>query len=413
MDKERHCVICSESISERNDSREHLILNALGGRRSIRGFMCQDCNSRTGTEWDAPLVSQLGPFCVLLDINRSRGHVQPTDLDMIQTSWFDFVSTLLRDPSRALRQGNVERARVYPDGRVEPAKPTFSSKKVGSTQHIHMTARSVREMNQRLEDLKRKYPQLTSDDAVIDVSESESRDYVLGWNLPHWTHNDGRVITKAACALAVDAGMHPQHCDKASDFIRGDGKPCFSHFYDFDPILSRVAGMPLHVVHVSGDPKRGQLLGYVELFGCFRFGVCLSTAYLGEAMVATYAIDPTTGEEVDVDVDFRCGSAQIRAMLDGSAFPTGEYLRAVHEIMPTVVEASEQRALSRAVSHAIEYALSELGVDSIGSEHVQRFTALVMEKMTPYLVHRFETQRVRGLIAQGSDVAPFVDRESQ
>ena len=49
----------------------------------------------------------------------------------------------------------------------------------------------------------------------------------------------------------------------------------------------------------------------------------------------------------------RCGPAQIRAMLDGSAFPTRECLRAVHDIMPTVVEASEQRALGRAVSHAM------------------------------------------------------------
>ena len=107
---------------------------------------------------------------------------------------------------------------------------------------------------------------------------------MIGWNLPDWTHNDARVVTKAAFALAVDAGVHPRHCDKAIDFMRGDGKPCFSYFYDFDPINRRVTGMPLHIVHVSGDPKSGQLLGYVELFGCFRFGVCLSTTYRGDAM---------------------------------------------------------------------------------------------------------------------------------
>ena len=62
MGEARFCVICGEPISNRNDSKEHIILNALGGRRSIRGFMCQDCNSRTGTEWDAPFVRQFRTF---------------------------------------------------------------------------------------------------------------------------------------------------------------------------------------------------------------------------------------------------------------------------------------------------------------------------------------------------------------
>ena len=61
--------------------------------------------------------------------------------------------------------------------------------------------------------------------------------------------------------------------------------------------------------------------------------------------------------------------------------------------MPAVIAAMEQRALARAAKQAAEYALSKIGVDSIGPEHVSEFTELAMEKMIPYLVHQIRKHR--------------------
>ena len=69
----KYCGICSELLTEKNDSREHVIPSALGGRRRIRGFICGTCNKRTGNEWDAPLVTALQHLSILVGVRRDRG----------------------------------------------------------------------------------------------------------------------------------------------------------------------------------------------------------------------------------------------------------------------------------------------------------------------------------------------------
>ena len=156
--------------------------------------------------------------------------------------------------------------------------------------------------------------------------------------------------------------------------------------------------MPLHVVYVQGDSTSGQLIGYVELFGCLRFGVCLSTVYESDQISCSYAINPMTGEEVDVEVEFRCGPEQIRAMCDGAVFPLGEYRKAIEGILPTVLRSMEERTRKLAISEAAEYAFNKLDIEEGGliePRHARQLTELVMEKMTPYLIHMFERNRIR------------------
>jgi hypothetical protein len=67
------CALCETTISAESGSEEHLIPNALGGRRKASGFLCRHCNSATGESWDAELAKQLLPLCLLFDISRERG----------------------------------------------------------------------------------------------------------------------------------------------------------------------------------------------------------------------------------------------------------------------------------------------------------------------------------------------------
>jgi HNH endonuclease len=39
----RACALCETTITAENDSDEHLIPNALGGRRKASGFLCRAC----------------------------------------------------------------------------------------------------------------------------------------------------------------------------------------------------------------------------------------------------------------------------------------------------------------------------------------------------------------------------------
>lgn len=389
---EKYCGICNELLTTDNASEEHIIPNALGGRRVVNGFLCRPCNNRAGREWDAPLVKALQHFSILLEVRRDRGSVQPAQFHMAKYSRADEDSRG-NVPAAVFRKENLEKVKMAPDGRVTVAKPMYSNVKRGATRRIRLTCRSVAERDQRLKDLRKKYPQ-----AVITVSEKA--DYVphfLGWDLQVGGAAQGRAITKAVLALAVENGVDAKDCANATESFKDDGKSCFSFFHDFDPIKNRVDGMPLHVVHVQGDPTSGHLIGYVELFGCLRFGVCLSTAYKGDKLRCSYAINPMTGEEVHVQVEFCCGPKQIQAMCEGAVVPVVECKKAIEGILPTVLRSMEEREGERVISQAAKYAFNNLDVkegEIIEPRHTRQLTRLIMEKMTPYLIHKFEQNRM-------------------
>ena len=66
------CALCNVEIAEQNDSKEHIIPNSIGGRKKVKGFICKDCNNKSGREWDDALAQQFNPLSLLLGIKRER-----------------------------------------------------------------------------------------------------------------------------------------------------------------------------------------------------------------------------------------------------------------------------------------------------------------------------------------------------
>ena len=324
-----------------NDSGEHVIPNALGGKCRVRGFICDPCNKKTGSEWEAPLTKALERFSVLFGVpRRHRGSVQPAQFDMARYSLADGDVTNSQVPA-AFREENLEKVTMRPDGRMTIPKPTTPHHvKENSTHRIKQTFPSIDEANDQVKKWREKYP-----NSKITVTEKATYEsYWIDITPPEIDKPaQGRAITKMALALAVESGVRATDCEKAEEYFKEDDKPCQSFFYDFDPIKNRVEGMPLHVVHVQGDSTRGQLIGYVELFGCLRFGVCLSTAYEGEPISSSYAINPMTGKTEDVKVEFYCTPDQIQAMCDGTMPPLVEDQKAaaVLKIVKTIPSLSK------------------------------------------------------------------------
>ena len=54
-------------------SAEHVVLNALGGRRTVGGFLCGACNNTLGAHIDAPLEEALRPISILINALRGDG----------------------------------------------------------------------------------------------------------------------------------------------------------------------------------------------------------------------------------------------------------------------------------------------------------------------------------------------------
>lgn len=49
----KKCAFCDKSLSGKNRTKEHVIPNALGGRKKTVEFICNTCNNKLGEKWDA------------------------------------------------------------------------------------------------------------------------------------------------------------------------------------------------------------------------------------------------------------------------------------------------------------------------------------------------------------------------
>src|ERR1700728_5279654 len=97
-------VICGGPITSENDSDEHVILEAIGGRLTVKGFDCRRCNNESGGTWDAKLASQLLPLSLLFGVDRQRGSTP--GLPIVTTAGEELV--------------------ILPDGGFTLTKPSFS-----------------------------------------------------------------------------------------------------------------------------------------------------------------------------------------------------------------------------------------------------------------------------------------------
>ena len=144
IDQEKRCALCNTPIRNENGSKEHVIPNAIGGRKTVYNFICKDCNSATGAKWDHELVTQLKPPCTLLNIRRQRGENQPV---LVETVGGDKIF-------------------IYADGRMSMHGTVFTERALGDQTEVNIRTSSMKELKKMLPGLVRKYPNLDIDQRI-------------------------------------------------------------------------------------------------------------------------------------------------------------------------------------------------------------------------------------------------------
>ena len=306
------CAFCDVEITTTNDSREHIIQNAIGGARKVRGVFCKTCNNTTGAKWDTEAARQLQFLTLHLGVVRDRGDGRAGE----------FVTLSGRT------------VRKHQDGHLSfPAsKPSITPKGEGVQIRLQATTRA--EAAKTLKGLKRTYPKLDVDAALASIDESDTylaepvkSECNFGGEL------SGRSVVKTALTLAVSVGVEAKICNLALAYLRDDkGNPAFGYYYRRDLVTNRPTDRVFHCVAIKGDPATRKLIGYVELFSVYRMVIGLSDQYTSSAIAASYAIDPTVGEELNLTVDLTFTDEELRFALANE-----------DELLPRQIEAFNDR----------------------------------------------------------------------
>ena len=354
------CALCEVEITDQNDANEHIIPNAIGGRKKIRGFICRNCNNVTGHQWDNVLAKQFETLCLLLGIRRGAGRI----------------------PSKRFKTTENEDVILHPDGSMTFARPHITRTK----ERIHITNIPKADARKYIRSLERKYPE-----GRLDVGEGST--YLSGLLHESWSLGGpqmGRSIVKSAFSLAVHCGVRPIECERAREYLLNrDGEPCFSYFYSRDILENRPDEVLFHCVLLRGDPVARKLVGYVELFGFLRMVVCLSDNYIGKEFERGYSIDPLIGKEielvVDLEVESGCGSEEHGLEMDEDNFR-----RCINHALSIAYRNYYGRVQGRVVKEAVAHAIASVDLEEgevLTSEHAARFTDLMMEVIGPFLIH--------------------------
>ncbi|MCA1176166.1 MULTISPECIES: HNH endonuclease [unclassified Pantoea] len=279
-----NCFLCGNQITSSNDSNEHIIPNAIGGRRTIKGFICNPCNNKTGKDWDVKLTNQLNPLNLLLVIRRDRGEVRP----------------------QAFKTISGKEYYLRANGSMIPFKPTFNKTPMDKGYNFSFVARDEREAQQFLKSIKRDFPNFDIDSYLgnMKVEEVYITDDPLHMELRFGGLNEGRSLIKSLLAFCFSRGIAPSMCNTALSFLREEGEACFGWYYQEDDIIiKRNFTKPMHCLAIQGNPSEGTLLGYLEFFGVLRIVACLSNEYKGDAFKSSYCLAPEDWEESEFDFE--------------------------------------------------------------------------------------------------------------
>lgn len=367
---QKTCVLCGCKITSKNNSEEHVIPQAIGGRLSVWDFICKNCNDRTGWEWDAVLTQQLNPLSLFFGVTRERGEV----------------------PSQIFSSTAGERLERHVDGSFSPVKPLYQKKKTeaGGTE-IKIMARSDAELDKILKGIKKKYPQVNIDEVKRQVVRK--REYPQGlilYNLPFGGKEAGCSIIKTATSFAYSLGISVSECYRALQYLKEDEGEAPFGYYSQDLITNRPIGVPLHCVAVLGDPEEKLLLAYVEYFGFRRMIVCLSDQYEGENISKVYAIDPVLGKELDVNLSLSLKNFKIQDLYDYKMYSDELMKKAISDVIGLRNKETHSAEQKRVVEEAVDLAIKNSGCqegETFTKEHIDKISRDIAMKMAPYILH--------------------------
>ncbi|WP_215763245.1 HNH endonuclease [Acetobacter sp. P1H12_c] len=362
------CAICGQGIAPADDSKEHILPNAIGGRRTVNNFLHGNCNNRAGQIWDAELEKQLRPLVLHIGIKRQSG--KNLRMAVTTTAHEDFLLDV--------------------GGQLEMARPVIKRTSALNGHRIAVTAGSVTQARDVLKGLKRKYP-------TVDIEETLGegpRAYAKGninIDLSCGGPSSGRSFVKSALAQAHYAGVPIEQCGDAVSYLREpDAQPCF-RFYDGDDLVDgRPPNTPLHCVAIDANPATGLILGYVEYFGIHRIVVCLGCDYASNRLKSVYALDPRTGNELQVAVHIDLDAEDMRAIYNCERVNVKKRLEVADAILSSISAAQQTDESEHVVRESLDFAWANCGSvpgQPLATEHLERLKELFVKRSTPCWMH--------------------------
>jgi hypothetical protein len=267
---------------------EHIIPQAIGGKLKARLY-CKSCNETIGATLDNEVSRQFGWVATLLNIKLERGKTRPYEVRDLKTG------TKLLCDGKSLRRKSTA---------VKVASKT--GKKLD---FADVTARSEQELKQICSSIQRRYnvpaeDMVTLQDAHPGPTDTE---HVMMIDSTLLRRAVSKIAYGFTCTRLPASVIFSSAFETVRRYIATPDEPALAcaNFLHTGFMTDHVR--PIHKIHVALNRDRGLLVGYVSLFGIYRFTILLAEGFRSELEWGglDYTFDPIRQEMVMGNDNFR------------------------------------------------------------------------------------------------------------
>lgn len=360
----KKCYLCDISLTAENRSKEHIFLNAIGGKLKSKEIICRDCNKKFGEKIDFALSEQLKPFATLFNIKRDDREIAK--------------------PFDAIGVTSGKNFRIEAGGKPAIKNPSCEEKKTSESKVFYIETKDKDKARQILNGLKKKYPSIDMERALDSFVH---KDEYLTENLSFSTSLGGEDAFRSLCKTAVNFYMHKNgdilNIKHLIPYIKGESdNGCVFFYYPEHEIIERQQSEVLHSIIILGNETEKILYAYIELFNFYRIIVLLNDNYGGGNFNHSYFYNILKCDEIQRCFNLCMEKEMILEILKGRILPLYEIRKEIEKIRKIWKDKASKEHFGRLIDNALPEGI-------IAPEMFDEFFKKFMKEIMPWIIANF------------------------
>jgi len=266
---------------------EHIIPQAIGGKLKARLY-CKICNDTIGETLDDEISKQFGWVGTLLNIKLERSKIRPYEVRDLKTG-----NKLLCDGKSLKRKTPIVKV---------------DSKDGKKLDFADVTARSEQELKRICSSIQRRYDVPGGMETFQDMHPGPTKtERVMMIDNTLLRRAVSKIAYGFTCTKLPESVIFSSAFEMIRQYIRKSDVPALAcaNFLHTGFMTDHVR--PIHKIHVALNSGRRLLVGYVSLFGIYRFTILLAEGIKSELEWPglDYTFDPVRREPIVGNDNFR------------------------------------------------------------------------------------------------------------
>lgn len=366
------CYVCDNDITPANETDEHIIINAAGGRLKSKELICSECNSEFGERIDYVLAKQVNNLANMLMVKRHRGKPQPIIAE---------------------RKSTGQKYILDVGGKPKLYKPTVEKYIDGDKTNISITARSEKELREILKGIAKKHPHFDVEETMKSAKwRKEYFDEALNFQNVIGGNEVFRAVCKCATNFFVYKEGDPKEIKHLIPYIKGNEEKEVVWMHYQDDLYDISPEECLHIIHLVGKKDEEFLYCYVDYFNTYKYIVLLSDNYTGKDIRETYSFDLVNvapiQKEISMDYD-RTTLLNFFTNKDAKSFE--KVKKSFDHSIALGLKRQDDQQRSELLERAIQNSLGKYPKNvQITEEMINETVEEIMKNITPYLLRRIK-----------------------